>query len=95
MKLKVSAFALAFGIWWGGGLFIVTWWMVFAGVNPDAATLLETLYPGYSISAAGSLAGLVWGFFCGALCGGIFAWLYNLLARNLGAAETSQTGKLA
>lgn len=94
MKLKVSAFALAFGIWWGGGLFIATWWMIYTGVSPDAATLLTAVYPGYSISAVGSLVGLVWGFFCGAVCGGIFAWLYNLLAGTLGAVEAPRQGEL-
>jgi hypothetical protein len=28
MKLNTGAFALAFGVWWGGGIFIATWWLI-------------------------------------------------------------------
>ena len=28
MKLNLGAFALAFGIWWGVGIFIATWWLI-------------------------------------------------------------------
>jgi hypothetical protein len=27
MKLNIGAFAVAFGVWWGG-IFIATWWLI-------------------------------------------------------------------
>jgi hypothetical protein len=28
MKLNIKAFALAFSLWWGFGLFLLTWWII-------------------------------------------------------------------
>jgi hypothetical protein len=28
MKFNIGAFAVAFGVWWGGGIFIATWWLI-------------------------------------------------------------------
>lgn len=85
MKLNVGAFALAFGIWWGVGVFLTTWWLIGIGGPIDTPMLMERIYIGYHVTAVGSLVGLVWGFVCGAICGGIFAWLYNFLAERIGA----------
>lgn len=83
MRLNVKAFALAFGLIWGFGLFALTWWIIaFDGATGDV-TLIGRLYRGYSISPAGSLIGLVWAFADGFVGGLIFAWLYNLLADKL------------
>lgn len=80
MKLNVWAFALAFGIWWGAGLFLGTWWVIALGGATGEATFLGRLYIGYAISPLGSVIGLAWGFVDGLIAGAIFAWLYNLLA---------------
>lgn len=87
MKLNISAFALAFGIWWGVGLFIATWWLIIAGVEPSAPLFIEHFYVGYGITPLGSLLGLLWAFVCGTICGGILAWLYNVLCERIGAAS--------
>jgi len=80
MKLNVKAFALAFGITWGVGLFILTWWIIaFEGASGEV-TFIGRLYRGYNISPLGSLIGLGWGLVDGAIGGAIFAWLYNLIA---------------
>jgi hypothetical protein len=80
MKLNVKAFALTCGLWWGFGLFFLTWWIIaFDGATGDP-TLIGRLYRGYNISPFGSVIGLVWAFFDGLAGGAIFAWLYNLLA---------------
>ena len=80
MKLNVKAFALAFGLLWGLGLFFLTWWiMVFDGATGEV-TVIGRLYRGYSISPLGSVIGLVWAFFDGLVGGAVFAWLYNRLA---------------
>lgn len=80
MKLNVKAFAVAFGITWGVGLFILTWWLIaFEGATGEV-TFIGRLYRGYNISPLGSLIGLGWGLVDGAIGGAIFAWLYNLIA---------------
>jgi len=82
MKLNIKAFGLACGVIWGLGLFLLTWWIIaFDGATGDV-TFIGRCYRGYSISPAGSVAGMVWGFFDGLIGGAIFAWLYNLLAEK-------------
>ncbi len=80
MKLNVKAFALTFGLIWGFGVFLLTWWiMAFDGATGEI-TWLGRCYRGYNISPIGSLIGLVWAFFDGAVGGAIFAWLYNRIS---------------
>jgi len=80
MKLNVRALALAGGLWWGFGLFFITWWIIAFDGPTGEVTLIGRLYRGYSISAAGSVYGLVWGFLDGLIGGAILAWLYNFIA---------------
>ncbi len=83
MKLNVKAFALASGIIWGFGLFLLTWWIiVFSGATCET-TLIGRIYLGYRISPAGSIIGLAWAFVDGLICGAIFAWLYNLIVTKI------------
>ena len=87
MKLNVKAFALAFGLWWGVGLFLLTWWLIaFEGASGDP-TFIGRLYRSYTISPIGSVIGLIWAFFDGAIGGAIFAWLYNVLAGRFSAEK--------
>jgi len=89
MKLDVKAFGLVCGLVWGGGLFLLTWWiMAFEGATGDI-TFIGRLYRGYSISPAGSLIGLVWAFIDGLIGGLIFAWLYNLLSGKMKKTESA------
>ena len=81
MKLNIRAFTLAFAVWWGVGLFLLTWWLILLGAAPGTMSFLETAYPGYSMSAAGSLVGMVWAAIDGGICGAVLAWLYNIFAR--------------
>jgi hypothetical protein len=77
MKINIKAFALAAGLWWGLGMFALTWWMIlFQGATGDP-TIIERVYRGYSLSPIGSLIGLGWGFVDGLIGGAILAWLYN------------------
>ncbi len=86
MKLNIAAFALAFGVWWGGAVFLLTWWLILLGADTGTMSLLQTAYIGYTLSPLGSLVGLVWGFFDGAIGGAILAWLYNLFAERFGSS---------
>ncbi len=80
MKLNVRAFAITFGIIWGVGLFLITWWIIlFSGITNEP-TLISRVYLGYSISPLGSIIGLAWAFVDGLIGGAIFAWLYNRIA---------------
>ncbi len=83
MKLNVLALGLAFGLIWGLGLFILTWWIILFDGQTGETTIIGLVYRGYSITAVGSVIGLIWAFFDGAIGGVIFAWLYNLLAGRL------------
>ena len=80
MKLNIKAFGLAFGLWWGMGLFLLTWMIIdFEGATGEV-TMIGRLYRGYSITPMGSVIGFLWAFADGLVSGLILAWLYNLLA---------------
>ena len=81
MKLNVKAFALACGLLWGLGLFLLTWWVILWD-GTGGGTALARVYRGYDFSPLGSLIGLAWAFPDGLIGGAILAWLYNLLAAS-------------
>jgi len=80
MKLNVLAFALAVGILWGVGVFLMTWWLIFLGNLAGDPTIFERVYIGYTLTPLGSVIGLVWAFVDGFIAAGIMAWLYNKFA---------------
>jgi hypothetical protein len=81
--MKVKAFAVAAGILWGFLLFALTLLETVRGVGHTLGAL-SALYPGYSVTYLGSVAGLVYGFVSGALIGAAFCWLYNRFAGTCG-----------
>ena len=83
MKLNVWAFATAFAIWWGVGVFLLTWWVIAIGEAPIEPTFLGRIYIGYEVTPLGSVIGLVWGVVDAFIAGAIFAWLYNLIATRI------------
>ncbi len=83
MDLNVKAFALSFAIWWGVGIFLLTWWIIAFGGPSTDPTFLGRIYIGYAVTPLGSVIGLVWGFVDGLIGGAIFAWLYNFIAAKL------------
>lgn len=87
MKLNVKALALASGVFWGAGLFVLTWWMIAFGGATNETTMIGRLYLGYRISPLGSVIGLAWAFVDGLICGTIFAWLYNFFATRTSGAK--------
>ena len=85
MKLNIKAFALSCGIFWGLGLFLLTWWLIpFGGIKGEP-TFIGKVYLGYTISPIGSLFGLIYAFFDGLIGGAIFAWLYNKITGSIEA----------
>lgn len=90
MKLNIRAFGVACALWWGGGLFVLTWWVIAMGEAAGGPSLLERIYIGYAFTPLGSVIGLVWGLVDGFVGGVIFAWLYNLLGAKLFAQSAPQ-----
>jgi len=84
MRLNLPAFAATCALLWGGGLFVLTWWVIaIQGVQNDP-TVIGSVYLGYRLTPLGSVIGLVWGLVDGAIGGALFAVLYNWLAGRLG-----------
>ncbi len=76
--------ALVFAFCGGLGLFLATVWLLVRG-GPNVGEhlgLLANYFPGYRVSWAGSLLGLVYGALVGAVAGYSLAWIYNRLARG-------------
>jgi hypothetical protein len=80
MKLSPKALGLSFGILWGVVVFAMTLLSVYTGYLSHIAELIVGVYPYYSVTVTGSVAGLVWGFIDGLVAGVIFGWIYNLFA---------------
>ncbi len=81
MKFKPLALGAAAGILWGGCIFLITLLSHYTGYGRlFLEALPESIYPGYSITLAGSFVGLIYGFLDGFICGAIFGWLYNKVA---------------
>lgn len=87
MKLNVRAFALAFAVWWGVGIFLLTWWLIALHGSTGEPTWLGRVYVGYEVTPLGSVIGLVWGAIDALIAGAIFAWLYNLIATRVTPAK--------
>ncbi|GBE01501.1 hypothetical protein BMS3Bbin06_01209 [bacterium BMS3Bbin06] len=82
MRLKPFALGIAVGVLWGGALFITTWLSYFTGYGTlFLKTLAESIYPGYSITPAGSFLGLCYGFIDGFVSASIIGWIYNRLVK--------------
>ncbi|MDE2001681.1 MAG: bacteriophage holin [Patescibacteria group bacterium] len=79
MKLDAQKFALAGGLLWGACMFLCTWLALWSGYSMDFLNLMGSIYPGYMVTAGGSVVGLVYGFFDGYIGGWLFAKLYNWL----------------
>lgn len=82
MKWNVKRFAVTGGVMWGLCLFVTTLVSVYTGGYAKAfLDGIGSIYPGYSVSLAGSVIGLVYGFVD--VCVGvyIFAWVYKKLGK--------------
>ncbi len=91
MKLNVKAFALACGLIWGLGLFLLTWWIILFEGSTGEITTIGRIYRGFNISPVGSVIGLIWALIDGTIGGAIFAWLYNLIANRIPNKTAAQS----
>jgi len=80
--LNAKNLGLAGGILWGLCMFICTWLAVSTGYALAFMNSLMSLYPGYTVTALGSVIGLVYGFIDGFVGLWLLAWLYNKLEKK-------------
>jgi hypothetical protein len=83
VKFRIRALALAVGLMWGAGIFIVgVANLASAGYGSVFLQLLASVYPGYSATASFGqvIIATLYGLVDGAIGGAIFAWLYNTLS---------------
>ena len=83
MRLNIKAWALSWGLLWGGGLLAVGLLnLVWAGYGQSFLAAMASIYPGYH--ATPSIIEVVvvtlYGFVDGLIGGAVFGWLYNRLA---------------
>lgn len=82
LAINARAWGIAFGLLFGGGLFLATNFLVIKGgpMVGQHLTLLSQFFPGYSVSFVGSLVGFVYAFVLGWAVGRIIGAVYNKIA---------------
>lgn len=83
VDLDAKRLVLAGGIVWGLTIFGTNLFSVITGYATIFLNMYASLYPGYTVSPAGSVVGLVYAFsrsFAGLY---VFAWLYNWLEKKI------------
>ena len=83
MKLDIKAFAVAFALVWGLGVFLLTWWVIFLEGPTGEIPEIGRVYLGYNISPLGSFIGMGWALFDGFIVGAVFVWIYNQAIERL------------
>ena len=81
-RLDPVRLGLAGGVVWGASLFVLTLVAQCFGYGRDFLVLFVALYPGYSITFAGSIVGAVIGFADAFVGLWILAWIYNKLGKK-------------
>ena len=81
MKLDAKALGIAIAIAWGASIFILTLVSVQTGYADSFLLVIKSKCPGYSISWAGSVVGLLYSLIDGFIAGFVIAWLYNKFAK--------------
>ncbi|MBZ0156290.1 MAG: bacteriophage holin [Alphaproteobacteria bacterium] len=83
MRLQPVALGVALGAVWGASLFLTTWVSFYSGYGRlFLEVLARSIYPGYTISPAGSFLGLAYGFLDGFVSASLIAWIYNKVANG-------------
>lgn len=77
--LNVKRFALAGGVLGAVWVFVFTWVAILSGHGTDVLHIVEGFYPGYHVTAVGSVVGAIYGFVSGFIKLGIVAGVYNYL----------------
>jgi hypothetical protein len=81
MKLRPLALGLAIGVFWGVMMFLMTWVSYYTGYAELFLKAFTQIYPGYTVTPAGSALVLVYGFIDGFVFGAGIGWLYNRFSK--------------
>lgn len=82
MKLNGKAFGMAWGVIWGGSVFLATLCVVFRSGSGELTSKLGRFYIGYQPTLAGAFIGLIYGFVHAFVMGVIFAAIYNAVVQS-------------
>lgn len=86
MKLKVRSFGFALGIFWALIVFCIGFVnLFFPTYGAPFLKMVDSIYPGYQYGNwgfAGVIVGTLYAALDGFIMGIIFAWLYNLFAKE-------------
>lgn len=77
--LNVKRFAIAGGVVAALYVFVITWVAISSGRGMELLKVMEGFYPGYHVTAVGSVVGALYAFVDGFIKLGIVAWVYNKL----------------
>lgn len=81
MKFDTNRAALTGGLIWGFLMFFTTIQSVRTGYGRAFLRTLESIYPGYTVSANGSVVGLVWGFVEIYVLVHLILWVYKQVSK--------------
>lgn len=77
--IRPTKLGVAGGIIWGLCMFFTTIVSIYTGYANPFLEMMASIYPGYTISWWGSLAGLIYGFFDAFIGLALLGWVYNLM----------------
>lgn len=89
MRFSATLLALTLGVFWGAAILIVAVAnLIWPSYGRAFLDLAASLYPGYHPGSGlvSVITATLYGLVDGAVGGAVFAWLYNFVARRLGAA---------
>ena len=78
-KANIVAIAIAVGAASAIAVAVYTFFAYFFGFGIEAQVILIDFFPGYSLSLAGAVIGMVWAFSLGYLFSALIVWFYNRL----------------
>lgn len=91
MMLSPKSLGLAGGILKGLGVFVFTLIAAHTGYAHNLFSMMTEMWPGYTVSTAGSVVGLIYGFISGFVWLALLAWLYNrFVGRSSGCCTTDK-----
>ncbi len=80
-RIHAGVLAVVCAVLGGGGLFVMTLWLVIKGgesVGPHLG-LLSWYFYGYRVTWSGAVVGLFWGAVAGGAAGWLIGWVYNFV----------------
>jgi hypothetical protein len=80
--IEPASAGITLGVMLGFGLAVYTALAAYTGYGIEAETIFESFMPGYSLTLAGGIVGVVWAFSAGYLFGSIGAWVYDKLVET-------------